>query len=333
MVSADEAKEILNSAYDFANGDPEDRIQDFFLAAERVPKEDSDRDDEYLDIGKIPFHKHIHTELNVLYVESLFKVVRDVVRNEDKPLSKYQAGNIEEEVVPIQYLPVDEIPNYGIFEPFTQKSGFDEASYDGFESPEIQALRIRSRLADEMFVAFRKFSTRQIVGSSWKVKLTQRNSEYDIFKDDLVALPEKVDAFVYRGVMFVINQRKFEDMFDYFTEYKNSAETVFEEIEDSEFTIHTSDLFEKAVLSDRSALRKMVTVEERKLYDQLNRDTVQRVIDEFNLDVNLEERSGEWGLVMESRNDKRDIIRLLNDDHLYSELTDSRYQAQAKRPI
>lgn len=333
MVSADKAKETLNDAYDFANGDPEDRIQDFFLAAEKVPGEDSERDNEYLDIGCVPFHKNIQTELNALFVEDLFKVVRDVIRNEDKPLSKYQAGNIEDEVVPIQYLPVEEIPNYSIFEPFTRKSGFDETSYDSFESPEIQALRIRSRLADEMFVAFRKFSTRQIVGSSWKVKLTHRDSEYDIFKDDLVALPEKIDAFVYDGIMFVINQRKFEDMFDYFTAYKNSAENVFGEIEDSEFTIHTFDLFQEAVLSDQSALRKMVTVEERELYNQLNRETVQRVIDEFNLDVDLEERSGEWGLVMESRSDKRDIIRLLNDDHLYSELTNSRYQAQAKRPI
>ena len=334
MVSDKEAKEILSDAHDFVNGDPEKRIQEFLLAKaiDKDDEEEESSNDEELEIGAIPFHENIQTELSKIFVDELYNLVSAVVRNEEKPISRYEAGNIERDEVPIQYLPVEEIPNYDIFDPFTRQSGFEETSYESFNSPDFQAFRVRDKWGD-MFVAFRKFSKRQIVGSSWQVKLTLRDSEYDVFEENLIALPENIDAFVYDGILFVINQGKFEDIFDYFTSYKQSTRNVLDELEDSQLTIHDEDLFERAVLSDRTALRKMVTVERRGLYKQLEREQVEEVIEEFDLDVNVREIDGEWGITLSTRGDKKDVIRILNDDHLYSEITDSKYQSLRKRPV
>lgn len=336
MVDRQEARALLAEAHEFVNGDPDDRVQDYFLARTETEELDDDADSDEVEeetrlaIGKIPLHSNIQTELNAIFVEELFKEVAAVVRNQEKPISRYDASNIEEEPTPLQFLEVEEIPEYNIFEPFTAGESFNETDFSSFPSPDFQALRIRDRLTQDWFLGFRKFTKRQVVGSSWKVKLLLRNNEYDIFEDDLYALPETFDAFYYAGVLFVKNQGRAEDIFQYFQEYRERADAVFQGIEDSDFKIHNLDDFRNAVYRDRSALRKMVEVERRGLYNRLEPSVVERYIDEYDINLEVAERDGEWGIILPSIGDKNELISLLNDDHLYSELTETKYQARGK---
>jgi len=335
MVDSDEAKDIIEEAHEFLNGDPNNRIQEFLLAKETTEEQEDDDDnppEKTLDIIEVPLHEKIHAELNGLFVEELYKIVSKTIRNDEKPVSRYNAGNIHRDVVPLQYLPIDDIPEYDLFDPLTQAKTFDDDSYDGLGSADFQALRIRDEWGN-MFVAFRKFTRRQIVGSSWKVKLMLSGDEYNKFEDNLFALPEKFDAFLFKDHLFVANQGKFEDIFNYFKEYENRTSKVLDGLEDSEIKIHNVDFFEEAVTGDRSALRKMAVVEDRGLYNELTRDEVESEIEQYNLNVNTDTQEGEWGLILPSKDDKRDMIRLLNDDNLFSESTERRYQAIRKRPV
>lgn len=337
MVTEDDARSLLQKAHQFVNGDPSDRIHEFFLVKEEVRSVENDEGEEipeqFLDVRELPFHNPIMTELNSMFVEELFRYVSQTIKNETKELLPYHAGNMEKNKSPIQFLEVGDLPDYEIFDPFTRKSGFEETSYREFSNPDFQVYRVRDRLGRNMFVGFRKFTRKQVVGSSWKVKVSLRDSEYDMFEDDVYALPEHFDAFVLNDTLFVKNQRSFEDIFDYFTAYNESAENVFASIEDSVINIHNMELFRDSVKGDRNALRKMVAVEERALYDELTREDVETVVEEFRLNVDITEIDGEWGIVLPSRRDKLDLIKLFNDDHMYSALTDVRYQALGKNKV
>jgi hypothetical protein len=164
------------------------------------------------------------------------------------------------------------------------------------------------------------------VGSSWKVKITLRNNEYDTFEEDVIALPEHLDVFYYNGLLYVINQGKFEDLFDYLKEYKRRAREVFNGLTESDIKIHDMAEFADSVTNDTRALRKMQKVEQRGLYDDITPDIVDNVINEFDLEVQSQVIDGDWGIVLPDKRNKWDIIRLLNDDHLYSSLTDGKYQ-------
>ena len=338
MTDAGEAREIIEAAHGFLNGDP-DHIQEFLLAKEvevedeneNESEEDSDSEKQ-LAIIKVPLHQEIHTELNGIFVEELYKVVSDVIRNDEKPLLEYSAGNINRDTTPVQYLPIGDIPQYDLFEPITRPQTFPEGSYDELGSADFQVLRVRDHWGN-MFVAFRKFTRRQIVGSSWKVKLTLRGNEYDRFEEDLFALPEHLDGFIYNDTIFVTNQGKFEDVFNYFQEYEERTRAVLAGLEDSEITIHNADFFEDAIRGDRSALRKMAIVEESGLYRHLTKSKVITEIEKYGLNIRIDERNGEWGLILPNRSDKRDLIRLLNDDNLYSESTERRYQVGSKSSV
>lgn len=337
MVSVDGARDIIESAYDFLNGDPENRVQEFLLAKETTYEPDEGEDDEQepekaLDIIEVPLHDDIHTDLNAIYVEELFKLYSETVKKETKPVSEYSAGNINRDPVPVQYLPFSDLPEQDLFKPLINTTNFDEDSYDGLGSADFQAIRVRDKWG-KMFVAFRKFTRSQIVGSSWKVKLALRGTEYDRFEDNLFALPERFDAFLFDGHLFVNNQGKFEDIFNFYRDYEQRTNDVLDGLKDTEITIHNADFFKEAIMGDRTALRKMAVVEERGLYKNLTRDDVEKEIEKYDLSVNEEVVDGTWGLILPNRGDKRDLIRILNDDNLFSESTQKRYQSQKKRPI
>lgn len=338
MVSQERAKELLKEAKEFANWDPDRQLQDFFLAKEKFVAEGEEEGgsvdgEEQLVVQELPLHDNINTELNALFMEELSRIVSKVAQDQKVPLDEYEAKNIERDPRPIQYLPIDEIPDEKVFDPFTRDSGIDETSVEEFESADFQAMRVRD--SDTTFVAIRKFTRRQIVGSSWKVTLHLEENEYDRFEDELFALPENIDAFVYKDVLFVVNQRKFEDIFNYFESYKKKANTVFDGIESSELMIHNQDEFEQAVLGDRTALRKMVRIENRALYEheEFDQGNIETLIDDYNLGIISKEKDGGWGIVMPNKGNKTDILRLLNDDHLLSDITAEKYQARSKREI
>lgn len=333
MVTAEDAKDALEAAHRFANGDPQECIYEFFLASHRAPEDEENTSETVLEIEEVPFHSAIHTELTAIFVSELYKVVNAVTKKESKALARYDPGNIEEDPVPIQYLPVDEIPNYNIFHPFTKKAGFDETSPEDIENADFQAFRVRDKWGD-MFVGFRKFTRRQIVGSSWKVKLLLEDNEFDIFEHNLLALPQNIDAFVYNDMLFVINQGQFEDIFDYFTEYESTAEAVLDEFDEADFTIHNMQLFKEDVMDDKTALRKMTQVKDMGLYKDLTQENVKGIVEDYDLDLDLEHRDGEWGINYQSKSDKKDIIRLLNEDTIYGAITEEKYiSTGGKRPI
>lgn len=329
MVSKERAKEIIEEAYDFLNGDPQNRVQEFLLAKERFeePDDENEPPQKQLEIVEVPLHEDtIHAKLNAIFVEEMSKILVNVVENEDKPISEYSAGNINQEITPLQHIPFSDIPEYDLFDTLTDTSTFPEKSYDGLGSADFQVLRVRDEWG-RMFFAFRKFTRRQIVGSSWKVKLALTGGdEYDIFDDNLFALPEKFDAFLFEDHLFVVNQGSFEDIFNYFIEYEDRTNEVLDNLAESEITIHNSEFFEECVSNDRSALRKMAVVKERGLYENLTPEKVEQEIEQYSLNVNTEEQDGEWGLVLPSKGDKKDLIRILNDGNLYSESTERRYQ-------
>ena len=85
-----------------------------------------------------------------------------------------------------------------------------------------------------------------------------------------------------------------------------------------------------SIRSDRWALRKMQPVGRRGLYNTIDRGDVENVTDEFELGIEAVIKNGEWGITVPDMRKKWDVIRLLNDDHVMSYLTDSQYQVYEK---
>lgn len=329
MVEKSTAEETLKGALNFIEAD-EERTRDFVIAR-NTTIETEDGTKKGYELGELGFHSNVVDELEEIVADRIRRQIERSVDGDAKSFEQYHISNVDKDVEPLQYLEAESIPDFERFEEVVTNTDCPETSFKDGDRPEFQTIRTKDPDGN-MVVAFQKYSNRQILGKGYRAKfLLGGDNEFDRVRDNLLAIPERVDALYYDGLIFVFNPSKFEDIFDYLEMYESRATSVFEGLEETDIRIHNFEEFAESVRNDRRALRKMRQIEELGLYQDLERDEVEEVAKEFDLDIEVGENSdGEWGIRVPDMRKKWDVIRLLNDDHLYSSLTEGRYQVYGK---
>jgi hypothetical protein len=249
----------------------------------------------------------------------------------NRDIEEYDISNINRDSVPLQYASKSSIEHFDRYEPLLTHDRFEQSTYEELSDIEFQALRLSDNHEDEHIILFQGFSNRQLSGNSDKLRMSRKEGNYTQFEDTVVTVPETVDCLLYEGTIFVFASKSFEDIFDYLKQYKRHANGVLTGIDDSELRIHNMDDFVDSILGDRRVLRKMKSIEERELYNSMKRKDVEGIVQEYDLSIEVEtDEAGEWGITIPDMRKKWEVIRLLNDDHLESSLTDSQYQVYGK---
>lgn len=255
----------------------------------------------------------------------------DEVEEGGRELEEYSISNTEKDSVPLQYVEWEEIESPERYHRIMHADSLDAASYEEKSNIAFQAFRLTSERTDERLVCFQKFTRRQISMDSDAIRLAMGEERYDLFEQAVITIPEKIDCLWYDDTIYVFRSRRFEDIFDYLEQYKRHANTVLSGIDESELNIHNMDEFVESIESDRRALRKMESVRKRGLYEDMEQSEIEDVVDEFDLGVEVEKNAdGEWGITIPDLRKKWDVIRLLNDDHVVSYVTDLQYQVYGK---
>lgn len=305
--------------------------RDYVLGVE-VPTTDSvltDRNLTALEYYEVPLDSEIKEKIQSIAHSRVRSYLEDV-EEDIRGIREYDISDAERDTVPLQYIRPDSIEYFDRYEQLLDDTGFEIASYDGLSDISFQALRI-SNDEGEYVIIFQKFSKRQLSGQADDLRVTEQEKEYEKFDNTVVTIPERVDCILYKNKIYVFNPKKFEDIFDYLREYETHANNVLTGIDDSDLRIHNMDDFVNSILNDRRVLRKMKSIEQRGLYDSLNRSEVENIINEFDLGIQIQtDDSGDWGIQIPDMRKKWDVIRLLDDDHLESSLTDSQYQVYGK---
>jgi hypothetical protein len=324
-------KERLSRAVEFLESDRE-LYTDYVLGVE-VPTTDSIianqnlTDLEYYEVATDP---EILSEIQSRAASQARGYLTEL-ENENRDLEEYDISHTNRDSVPLQYASKGSIEHFDRYDPLLTHERFEESTYEELSDIEFQALRISDNREDEHIVLFQKFSNRQLSGNSDKLRMSKKEENYTQFEDTVVTVPETVDCMLYEGTIFVFAPKSFEDIFDYLTQYKRHADDVLTGIDDSELRIHNMDDFVESILGDRRVLRKMKSIEERELYNSMARTDVEGIVQEYDLSIEVEtDDAGEWGITIPDMRKKWEVIRLLNDDHLESSLTDSQYQVYGK---
>lgn len=339
MTTEEEAKDLLSEAKDKVNCDPDNHHRDFLLADKR-----EESGEEY-EFRKVEFHSEVHTAIATNLIEQLQRYISDIEANDDdssdadetepiREILTYDVGNYEKSPSPVQHLARDEISNLDAHRAALHDVTVNEKT--DFRNPdniEIQAFRVTSPMQPEL-VAFKKFTSRQVVGSNFEVMvvasealdslspLSGGNSdevtEYNEIKQSPVALPNEFDALYYDGTMFVFKAGKFEDMFDYFEAYEEDADEVFSYIEDSGLQIQEFDRVKEIVKNSRNSLRKMRKIQNRGRYDDLDRTRAEGLISEWDLAIYVEGEGDNWQIKIPDFRKVGEILQLLDDNLVVS---------------
>lgn len=306
--------------------------RDFVIAVDAPAAESilSDQNLSAYEYYQVPLNPEAHQSIQDS-AESQVRRHLDKIEKGSQELEKYSISNTDKDTVPLQYVELDDIDRPERYVRMMDADSFDEASYEKKSDIAFQALRLTSERTGERVICLQKFTKHQISIDSDGIRLTKGEEGYDQFDQAVITIPERIDCLWYQDTIFVFRSKRFEDIFDYLEQYKRHANTVLEGIDESELHIHNMDEFVDAIERDRRALRKMETVQNRGLYEKMRKEDVEDVVGEFDLGVQVETNdAGEWGITIPDLRQKWDVIRLLNDDHVVSYVTDLQYQVYGK---
>lgn len=267
------------------------------------------------------------------FTEERIENKKNAVEGGSKEAVEYAAANISDQSDYVQHVPADEVPRFEQYGELLTTDDFRPTDYvteDGKE-PEFQVILIRDGTDDRVLV-FQDITRREILGENDKIRFWSNDDHYKEIDETIIEVPNRIDAVYYDDHLLIFDQRRFEKIFDYMDEFHDAAEDTLEEIVESDVPIHTDDRFLDAVTSYPNATRIFYAVRERALWEHedVDMDTFDYIIDEFELSIDIEERDGEEGIVLEDKRNVWEVIHLYNDDHLSSPITEVGYQVEGK---
>lgn len=317
----------LEKARTFAMG--HGRTSELIVARKKETDEDSEGTGQEFGFGEVPIIHPIPNELNQVVVDRLERRINQY-QNGKKDIVEYSLTNLNRDDAPIQQLEGDDFPMLDSIDELLTVNNFPDTSYEK-PRPDFQVIRIRDS-GGRTLLAFRLYTNYQLIREDKKSLMFLRDQEYTkVEQDEMVALPNKLDALYFDGVFTVFKQKNFEDIFDWVDELEEQTDDVLATIETSEVLVHDMEELRTRVGSDRRKMRKMYEVTQNGIVDDLDMSTAEDIIDEFGLDLDIVENGdGEEGIAIPNGNKVWDVIRLFNNDHLVSPVDASRFQVYGK---
>lgn len=179
---------------------------------------------------------------------------------------------------------------------------------------------------------FRSFTRTHELSEKKRITLTLRDGRFGRPEDRLFQFDEDADAVVVDEVLIVVHKPAFRRLFQalaaVFAEAQTAADAVHQKV-----PIKNLDAFKTAVGRDANLADKVIAVTRRPYFGQLDIDAIEQTNNAFNLGVPITVVNGKK--VLEFRTGPRErwkLLKLLDDDHLTSTMTSSKYSVNSKRP-
>lgn len=180
---------------------------------------------------------------------------------------------------------------------------------------------------DMNLMFFKKFISSIYLKS--KMKLLWFEGRMERLDKDIISIDDKFDCVGFSNNLLVISKPAFEQIFDYKDEYTKKANENIEHMNKLSIIKNIELLAmecEKVTIKKKLAKIKKDQIEWFKDQIENNFNRVEHIIDKAGLDIQVIE--GELNI-----NDVSELIHLIQNDYLKSEIDDENYIADSKRPI
>jgi hypothetical protein len=177
---------------------------------------------------------------------------------------------------------------------------------------------------------FRATSAKLELGRGRKIGAILRGGQYDTVQETVFLFDRNIDCWSDGQYMFISNVPNFERIFRYYEELQQHAEqTVAAVLE--RIPIANADAFRTACTSQRRFMAKLALIARRPYFDRITMTDIRRTIREHNLEIEIVREHGRDHLRFDPDPSHRWILlKLLDDDYLYSIMTENRYEANSK---
>ena len=177
---------------------------------------------------------------------------------------------------------------------------------------------------------FRRYTAKTELGrSQWLAWL--KDGEYNRIDEPVLLFDHEIDCMSRSGVMFIINKSNFQHIFQFFEEVKIVAQEALSTIKDH-IPIQNFEDFASACEKHSIKMRKLKNIATKSDLSKVTLDHIKTVIEKQKLPLQIVEENGKEVLAYDPKQTWV-ILNLLQDNYLWSLMTEQGYEVTSKRPI
>jgi hypothetical protein len=179
---------------------------------------------------------------------------------------------------------------------------------------------------------YRKHTSRNALSRGLLTRAVDQDT-FDELESQAYLFDEKVDFFTWENYLFIRSAYNFRLVFDRFEKIQQEASENAKKVAET-IPIWNDKDFIKACQNQPQMVSKVSQVVKQPYIDDIEMDDVKKTVDEFGLDLKIQEVNGQEQIIFESDVESRWIIlKMLDDDYLGSVMTDRKYEANSKRSM
>lgn len=309
---------------------------------DEIARSDSDRyrdfiiTEKYEDDGSVSFNFG-EVDLDPDSYDQLQWLVRNNVKSRVTPLEEGRKefaryGEARDDRDTVKYLTSEDLPLLEQVDDLFNETDIESTTYHNGLDPNFQAIRIRDH-EDKMVIGLQHYWKNQLLGNTSLFNLYYKEGGgHEPIDEPIISIPDRLDAVYYDGILFIFQDWRFEQMFDYHRVYEEISEQVIDAVRENEVEFQDMDMVEDAILSNPIMMRKLDDVQRTGYYENIDIDDIEWVIDEYEREgISVEGTGPDREVVLSNRRKVWELIHILNDDHVESRLTDTAYQATGSK--
>lgn len=183
----------------------------------------------------------------------------------------------------------------------------------------------------EALYFFRSYTPKKMLSRSRLFAMVFRQGIYDQVVEPAFLFDQHIDCVSYGGRMFIFKKENFYEIFRFFETIRRVAEETLDTIR-STVPILNFDDFAKDCEGHLAKLEKLRNIAAKPYWGKITIEDIKKVIDKNNLSVQITQTNAGEKLVYDPT-DKWVLLKLLDDDYLWSLMTEHSYEVSGKREI
>ncbi len=178
---------------------------------------------------------------------------------------------------------------------------------------------------------FRAYSHRKMLSRSRSFAMIFNNGVYDRVTNPMFLFDHNIDCVSSEGMLFLFKKEHFHEMFRFFEMTRKVASETLETIR-AAVPIHNFEAFVRDCEANMSKQVKLNHIASKPYLARLTLDNLKKVIAKNNLAVPIITIDGKEMIVYD-QSDKWVLLKLLDDDYLWSLMTEQSYEVSGKREV
>jgi hypothetical protein len=266
-------------------------------------------------------------------INTALKPYKDGLESSDIELHEFAAESTlpENEIEYLDFFPYDSIRDQiRPLETYLDMAHFEHSDHAFIHDLRFYVIRVQPPQGEPIYY-YRRYSQSQMLSQSpWFGMRPFQSDLYSDVTEPTFLFDRHIDCISYEEHMFILQKHNFFHIFD-FAELEKVARETLDKLEKKDF-IHNFQRFKRDCLQDKNKILKLKNISTRPYLDTITIDDLHKTIQDYDLPI-LVRLVGHRKKMFYDPRKRWEILKLLDDGYVLSNMTSETYYAKSKRGV